>query len=136
LEKLSPPPYLKVIGALNFLGGSLYRSGSVINWPLGSKSVIQFRYTDPQKICTNPEHWFLIWKKKFTSVGCDQAVWKVVGAHSFLILGFGDGTVEFRLLPALQSIISLKSHTKGSDYSSQIAPKCSIINFYNLASLV
>jgi hypothetical protein len=47
-----------------------------------------------------------------------------VGPHSFLILGFGDGTVEFRLLPALQSIISLKSHTKGSDYSSQsINPK-------------
>jgi hypothetical protein len=32
--------------------------------------------------------------------------------HTFLLLGYGDGTVEFRLLPSLNSAITLKSHTK------------------------
>ena len=52
-----------------------------------------------------------------------QALWKEVGEHTMLLLGYGDGTVEFRLLPDLSSIITLKSHIKARHYLDYISFK-------------
>ena len=41
-----------------------------------------------------------------------QAIWKTVANNLFLIFGYEDGTVEFRLIPDLNVVLTLKSFAK------------------------
>ena len=47
-----------------------------------------------------------------SKMNISQAIWKTVANNLFLIFGYEDGTVEFRLIPDLNVVLTLKSFAK------------------------